>query len=455
MAPANFSSRALETAAEPKTMAAAGEGVSISLSPIFLFSCQCKAAFRYQFLSASSTAGRNGSGSVIRPDSNFMKFLLPPALLYFSNAILFISLFTRLPAIQASMGIDKAVLGFALLSAPVGTFLALPIAGRVTDRFTPRLTALSTLPLCALLTPALTILPVGGFVLCFFLFGFFRTIFDVAANMISAGIEQRSGTKVLARSHGFWSVGLLVGSLCSGFLADKAVTPFVQQTMAAGFVVAACLLVFAVTPKDVAPEIQPDRRRSAYVLPDRTILLICVMVFGLCIVEGAIYDWGIFFLREELGADPAVAGVLYAAFTIGMGLTRLSGDMLRDRFGPIILVRASAVSVAMGIALLVTALGPISAGIALFLIGCGVALAFPLAVSATITLGKGKPSENLAALSLTLMLSTIGVPPLLGFIAEHVSLVATFLVLLPCVVVSFLMAPVSDGRRPSRFWRFK
>ncbi|MCJ9668592.1 MULTISPECIES: MFS transporter [unclassified Neorhizobium] len=378
-----------------------------------------------------------------------MKNLLPPALLYFSNAILFISLFTRLPAIQASLGIDKAGLGLALLSAPVGTFLALPLAGRINDRLTPRLTALVTLPICALLTPALTILPVAGFVICFFLFGFFRTIFDVAANMISAGIEQRTGRKVLSRSHGFWSVGLLAGSLCSGFLAEKAVTPFVQQTLATGFVIAACLFVFRVTPKDPAPETPPDRKGPAYVLPDRMIVLICVMVFGLCIVEGAVYDWGIFFLREQLKADPAIAGVLYAAFTVGMGLTRLSGDMLRDSFGSIILVRASAVSVALGIVLLVAMPSLTLAGAALFLIGCGVALAFPLAVSTTIALGKGRPSENLAALSLTLMLSTIGVPPLLGFIAEHVSLVATFLVLLPCVLASFLMAPVAEGRRPS------
>jgi MFS family permease len=378
-----------------------------------------------------------------------MKNLLPPALLYFSNAILFISLFTRLPAIQASLGIDKAGLGLALLSAPVGTFLALPLAGRINDRFTPRLTALVTLPICAMLTPALTVFPVVGFVICFFLFGFFRTIFDVAANMISAGIEQRTGRKVLSRSHGFWSVGLLAGSLSSGFLAEKAVTPLVQQTMAAGFVVAACLLVFWITPKEASPQTRPDHKRGAYVLPDRMIVLICVMVFGLCIVEGAVYDWGIFFLREQLKADPAIAGVLYAAFTVGMGLTRLSGDMLRDSFGSMVLMRASAVSVALGIVLLVATPSLTLSGLALFLIGCGVALAYPLAVSTTIELGKGQPSENLAALGLTLMLSTIGVPPLLGFIAEHVDLVATFLVLLPCVLVSFLMAPVAEGRRPS------
>jgi fucose permease len=288
--------------------------------------------------------------------------------------------------------------------------------------------------------------------LCFFLFGFFRTIFDVAANMISAGIEQRTGTKVLARSHGFWSVGLLFGSLYSGFLAERAVTPFAQQMAAAIFVFLACGIVHWITSGETAPASapQPGARRSAYVMPDRAIVLICIMVFGLCIVEGAVYDWGIFFLREHLGADPQTAGILYATFTVGMGLTRLAGDKLREAFGPVALVRASAIAVIIGILLLVTTSSLVQAGLALFLIGCGVALAFPLAVSTTITFGKGQPSENLAALALTLMLSTIGVPPLLGFIAEHVSLAGTFLVLLPCAVLSLLMAPVAEGRRPFR-----
>jgi MFS family permease len=375
-----------------------------------------------------------------------MKTLLPPALLYFSNAILFISLFTRLPAIQASMGIDKAMLGLAILCAPVGTFLALPLAGRINDRLTPRLTALIMLPVVAALSPTLTILPVEGFAFCFLLFGFFRTIFDVAANMISANIEHRSGIKVIARSHGFWSVGLLTGSLCSGFLAEKGVTPFSQQVMAACVTFAACAFVYWVTPQDPPAAVVLNRKRAVYVLPDRTIILICVMVFGLCIVEGAIYDWGTFFLREQLKADPAIAGILYATFTVGMGLTRLCGDMLREHFGPVVLVRGSAVSVTAGIALMVTTPSLTLAGVALFLIGCGIALAYPLAVSTTITLGKGQPSENLAALGLTLMLSTIGVPPLLGFIAEQVNLVATFVVLLPFVCMSFIMAPVADGR---------
>jgi predicted MFS family arabinose efflux permease len=375
--------------------------------------------------------------------------LAPPALLFFCNALLFVSLFTRLPSIQEGLGIDKAVLGLALLGAPAGTFLALPIAGRVTDYLTPRVAAPLMLSIAALITPLLTIMPILGFFLCFLLFGFFRTILDVAANMISTGIEQRTGQKVLSRSHGFWSVGLLVGSLASGFLAEHGVSPFHHQLGAALIVVLCCLIVLKIAPKEERMPRIATGRRKVFVLPDRIIILICVMVFGIGISEGAVYDWGIFYLREVLNADAATAGILYAGFTIGMGATRMVGDSLRERFGTMTLVRGSATCVALGLVLLLSTGSLAVAAVALFLMGCGVALGFPLAVATTITLGRGSMADNLAALALTLLIANIGVPPMLGFVAEHASLTVSFMVLLPFLGLSFIMAPVAQGRVPS------
>lgn len=377
-----------------------------------------------------------------------MPILAPPALLFFCNALLFVSLFTRLPAIQDGMGIDKAMLGLALLGAPAGTFLALPIAGRVTTALTPRVAAPLMLAIAALITPILTIVPAWAFFLCFLLFGFFRTILDVSANMIATGIESRTGRKVLSRSHGFWSIGLLVGSLVSGFLAARGVSPFEHQSGAALVVVIACLVVLRIAPVEPRTADQAGTRRQVFVMPDRMIILICLMVFGIGISEGAIYDWGIFYLREVLQADAATAGVLYAGFTVGMGATRLVGDRLREMFSAAALVRGSAACVALGIILLLLAGNLAIAALALFAIGCGVALGFPLAVATTIERGQGSVADNLAALALTLLLANIGVPPLLGFVAEHASLSISFAVLLPFLGLSFIMAPVAQGRIP-------
>lgn len=93
-----------------------------------------------------------------------MPALAAPALIFFSNALLYITLFTRLPALQASLGVDKAVLGVSMLGITAGTFLALPLAGRITRILTPRIAAIALLSLLACLLPLASLVPLPGFI---------------------------------------------------------------------------------------------------------------------------------------------------------------------------------------------------------------------------------------------------------------------------------------------------
>ncbi|MCX8997654.1 MFS transporter [Rhizobiaceae bacterium BDR2-2] len=376
-----------------------------------------------------------------------MAALAPSALLFFCNSILFISLFTRMPAIQAGLGIDKAILGLTLLGMPVGTFLALPVAGRIVEWLTPRGAAALMLALLAFIEPLFPIMPLHGFAACFVAFAFLRTILDVSANMIVSQTERVTGRHVMARSHGFWSVGLLVGSVLSGWLAGFGFTPAVHLGFvgAAIFAAAGVVLLIAPRPDDAARSVSA-RRRSIVVLPSRAILLICVMIFGMAISEGAIYDWGMFLIRERIAPDPTVAGLLYACFTIGMGGTRLVGDHLRGRFSAPAIVRGSALAAALGIAWLVHAGSYAGAAVALVLTGCGMALITPLAFSTALALPGRSQADNLTALAMCMLIATLGVPPLLGMVGEHAGIQWAFLILLPFIVLTFAMAPVVAGR---------
>lgn len=375
-----------------------------------------------------------------------MAALAPSALLMFCNSILFISLFTRMPVIQAELGIDKAVLGLTLLGMPVGTFLALPVAGRVVESLTPRRAAALMLALLAFIEPLFPLLPLWGFAACFVAFAFLRTILDVSANMIISQTERTTGTRVMARSHGFWSIGLLVGSTFSGWVAGLGFTATAHLAFIGGSMLLASTMVLAITPAPDEEAPKPDRRRGILVLPSRAILLICLMIFGVAISEGAIYDWGMFLIRERIAAEPAIAGLLYACFTIGMGFTRLIGDHLRGRFPPPAIVRGSALATAIGILWLVNAGSLAGAAAALALTGCGVALIAPLAISTALSLPGKAQADNLAALAMTMLLATLGIPPLLGFVAEHAGIEWAFLVLLPFVSLTLLMAPVAASR---------
>lgn len=386
-----------------------------------------------------------------------MPAFIPPSLIFFCNSILFISLFTRLPAIQDGMGVDKGMLGLALLGAPLGTFMALPLAGRITLRLSPRKAAPLFLALCALITPAMSVVSYAGFVICFMLFGFCRTLLDVSANMISAGIERTTGQKVMSRCHGFWSVGLLAGTLASGYFSGRDIGPFAHQVAASCFVLICCIVILMIVPVIQDEKGQEQKGRSpVFVMPSRQILLICLMIFGVCIVEGAIYDWGIFYIQEIMGATPRTAAILFSGFTIGMGITRMLGDRLRDLFPARRLVRGSAICVAFGLLLMLFGPGLAYGATGLFLIGCGVALIIPLAISIVIALPGRPAAENLAALSFTLLMATLGVPPLLGMVAKYFGIFTSFAILLPFVLLTFLMSPVSDGRWPTLFprrWR--
>lgn len=134
-----------------------------------------------------------------------MPAILPPAAMFLCNAILHITLFTRLPAIADAASISKGVLGLCLLGSAVGTLLALPIAGAICDRFGPRRVVFPLLCLVACIVPFISVIPFAGFVATFVAYGFLRTLIDLAQNILTIGIEQKTGKKILARSHGFWS----------------------------------------------------------------------------------------------------------------------------------------------------------------------------------------------------------------------------------------------------------
>lgn len=379
--------------------------------------------------------------------------LLPPALLFFCNAMMHIALLTRLPEIAEHAGMDKATLGLCMLGGALGTFLALPVAGRVTEALGPRRTAVTVISTIAVFLPVVSLTNALGLAACFMIYSFLRTILEVGQNMLATRVEQQTGRKVMSRSHGFWSVGLLAGSLLTGAVMALGISPMLHQTGVGLLVlfVGQCVLRLLPPDHDTALPAVPQRR-GIFILPDLPILLICLMTFGISLMEGAIYDWGMFFIREVVGAEPFKAGLMMACFTIGMGATRLCGDSLRERFAPSLLVRGSVLCALTGLGLLLLGHSWIVASGGLVLIGCGVALNAPLAVSTATKLPGRSPANSLAALSLCMLVATLGVPPSLGFVAENFGLVTCFALLVPFLVLSFVMAPVvlSERRSPNR-----
>lgn len=372
--------------------------------------------------------------------------LAAPALIFFCNAFLYISMFSRLPGLVEQLGIDKSLLGLSLIGGTLGTFIALPYASRIVLRLTPSVAAAILLAVIAIVQIiAFSLSAYWAFVLCLLAFGACRTVLEVAQNLLATQIEAETGKHVMSRSHGFWSVGLLGGSLFSGLLSGLGTTMWLHMLMAALIVLALVGIMLTQAPRTL--RVPSPRSGKFFALPDRAILLVCAMMFGVAITEGAIYDWAAFYIEQVLLAEPAAVGILFSCFTIGMGATRMVGDGLRARFAASNIVRCSVLSAALGLVVLLWSPNLYGAAIGLTLIGAGIALNAPLAMGTAARIGSRSPSENLAAMSMVNTFAFLGVPASLGFVSDHFGLRIAFGLLLIPLVVSFALAPITDAKR--------
>ena len=78
---------------------------------------------------------------------------------------------------------------------------------------------------------------------------------------------------------------------------------------------------------DAAPE------GPSFARPTRALALAGLFAFCVLLSEGAVNDWAAVYLHGELGAGQGRAAAGLAAFSLTMGIGRLAGDRLTERFG--------------------------------------------------------------------------------------------------------------------------
>ncbi|MBH0236559.1 MFS transporter [Methylobrevis albus] len=370
-----------------------------------------------------------------------MPLVFQAGLPFLVNAFLLSSVLTRVPDIQAVLGVDKATLGLALFAAPFATMLTLTVVGRLVERVGER-AATSW----AGVAMAIALVPVGfashwlAFAAALLALGAANAVMEVGMNLASARAEQHYRQNILSRSHGFWSFGMVGGALISGVLAELgiSVTAHLIGAAAAG-------ILFSLALRPVFPKLPPQPARegsgsAAFSLPSVVILGVCVMAAGVTMAEGAVYDWSTLFLRQVLDASPFYASLGYAIFALVQATGRMFGDAVRARIDGVRIVQFAAVAAIAGLVGLATAPNIVVAWVALGVIGLGVSLVYPVASAAAASRGGPGAAANLAGLTLVTMMALLTGPPVIGLISEAFGLPAAFLALVPLSVLSFLFA---------------
>jgi MFS family permease len=340
------------------------------------------------------------------------------SVIFLVHGLVVASWVSRIPAIQAALGLSPGVLGTVLLSATACSLVAMPVTGGLIHRFGSRpLVILTTILFCL----GLSLVPrpdsAAGLAASLFVFGAAAGGMDVAMNVQAAEFERKRGKPVMSSFHGLFSVGGMLGSALGGASAERGLGPGVHFALAS--------LTFGVLATSVLPWLSPGSSRSESSLTfrfDRKIAILGAIGFCILLGEGAMADWSAVYLHGSLGSGPGLAALGYSVFSACMAGGRLLGDRLTLALGPVRLVRTGALVAASGmtVAILVENVAVALAGFAL--VGAGFSTIIPI-IFGTGASVKGVPAgTGVAAVTTAGYLGFLLGPPLIGWSAQLTSL---------------------------------
>jgi predicted MFS family arabinose efflux permease len=349
----------------------------------------------------------------------------------------------RIPWVASHVGVGVGRLGLALLVPGIGAMLAMPFSGRLAHRYAlrPLVTATIVAWCAALVLPAL---PTSFGLLCVVLlvFGATAGLADMAMNAEGVLVEKAFGRSVMSSFHGFWSVGVLVGSAVSALASHAGLDArpqFAVEALALAAVGTASARFLLDDPTTTETDPPP-----AFALPTRPVLVIGAV--GLCAVFGeqAGTDWSALYIRDELGGSASTAALAVSAFAVTMAAARLVGDRVIRRLGPVRTVRLSGVCAAGGAVAVVLA-PDLAVGLAGFaLLGIGVALVVPLVFAAAGRVGP-HPARSIAGVAGVAYASGLVAPGVIGGVASVSSLTVSFCLVAGLVAIVALAAGVLRG----------
>ncbi|MPY56094.1 MFS transporter [Streptomyces spongiae] len=365
---------------------------------------------------------------------------------------------TRTPDIRDQLGASTAQMGIILFGLSVGSMIGILSSGTLVARFGTRpvmgagtllvILSMGIIGGGSMLSSAPTV--TAGLLL----FGAGMGGGEVAINIDGAEVEQITGRTVLPTLHGFFSLGTVVGAAL-GILSTAVAFP-VQWHLAAVAAVTTAMFfpAYRAIPDAVGktrgedlPAETSDAPDQAKVRKDRRLLLIGGIILAMALAEGSANDWLPLIMVDGHGVDPALGSAIYTGFAAAMTIGRFAGGVFIDRLGRTLVVRASAISATLGIALVVFADSAALAGAAVLFWGLGASLGFPLTLSAAGDSGPDPAARVSLVAKIGYVAFLVG-PPSLGFLGDHYGLRLAMIVVLAFTAVAIFLAP-AVGSRPA------
>lgn len=370
-------------------------------------------------------------------------------LLFLADGLLVGSWASRIPAVQHQAGLTDSELGFALFATALGALIAMPVAGWLTVGVGSRAVVGAALLIGSL---ALALVSFAGsftiVALGLFGFGAGTGATNVSANAQGLAIERARKRSILSSFHAAFSGGALVGAAAGALVAAGDVGPREHFTIV-GIIVGA--LALAGMHWRLPRAADDQRRAPVLVRPPRALVLIGAAAFFTMLAEGAAADWSAVYLSGSVGAAAGAAALAYAAFSVAMVASRLSGDWANQRIGPVALVRSGGLVAGSGLAFALLAASPF-AGLAGFAaMGAGMGVVVPVLFRSAGSTPAVASGVGVAAVSTIGWLGFLAGPPAIGLAAGAAGLRNALWIVVAATLSLALLARSVEPRRNERW----
>ncbi|MFJ5956698.1 MFS transporter [Paenarthrobacter sp. NPDC092416] len=364
---------------------------------------------------------------------------------------------TRTPSIRAALDLSVGEMGWIIFGVSVGSVIGLTIASQVVSRWGTR-TGILTGALCiglGLLSAgggsdqSLGWLAFAGLSMTGAGFG----LLEVALNVEGAALERHTGKTYLPAIHAAFSVGTLGGSGV-GAAAVFAETSVIFHLGVTGvFLILGTILTVRWVGKDTGIEPRTARpragsRQRVRVWREPRTILLGVVVMGMAFAEGAGNDWIPLALVDGYGVNEVYASLGFALYAGLMTVVRVLGAWLVASFGRRQILQGLGFVAAAGLLLVILGPTPVFAMIGVGLWGAGVALGFPLGLSAAGDDSRGTAARVSAVATAGYVAFLVG-PPVLGLLGDHTGIRSALFIVLGGVAIAIAFSrsarPLSDG----------
>ena len=355
-----------------------------------------------------------------------------------------------IPKVQSGLNLDTSQLALGLMGTPAGMLMTLPFAGKMANTFGIRKILYIGFPVYLF---SITLIGQAGglysLLLALFLVGVCGSLLTLALNVHAGRVEKHTRRVIMNRCHGFWSLGIMAGSFLGSVLESESTVWLILIICASASFPLALLLCLGLPSYE---NVNSAEMSPALVITQFPAILIgiCFFTFGISMTEGAMANWASVYVKEMLGPEAQGTGYGFGLFAAFVAFGRFFGDSLKIKLGTIKVARIFVNISILGLIFLVIAndLWLALAGFAL--IGLGVSVGFPLAVTAAASIDDKREASYVAFLSLIALIGFLVGPPIIGFLAKTTNIKTGLTMLFPGLLLSLFLSSKLRSSKPKK-----